>query len=116
VAPPPPPAADPTPLLVSAGSEDPNVSPGSLAAREMGRQVRARNPAWLERSWEWAPAWPVQPATDVAGFVTELESLDPRLATFRAQWGPAAERLLQALASGLGDDGGLAFRFLPPPS
>jgi hypothetical protein len=115
VAPPPPPAADPSPVLVSAGSEGPSASAGSLAAWEMGRQVRDRNPAWLEHAWEWALVWPVQQATDVAGFVTEVESVDPRLATFRTQWGPAAERLLQSLARGLAD-GGLAFRFVSPRS
>jgi hypothetical protein len=116
VAPPPPPAADPTSALVSASGVDPSVVAGSLAEWEMGRQIRARNPAWLEHDWEWAVATPIQLATDVAGFVTKVESVDPRLASFRAQWGAAAERLLQALVSGLAADGGLAFRFLSPRS
>jgi hypothetical protein len=103
-------------VLVAAGSEVPTADPGSLAALQMGRQVRARNPAWLERAWEWTMAWPVQPATNVAAFVTQIESIDPRLASFRAQWGAAAEHLLQALVSGLAADGGLAFRFLSPRS
>jgi hypothetical protein len=46
--------------------------------------------------------------------VTEADAPDPRLASFREQWGPAAERLLTALARGLAADGGLALRFLGP--
>jgi hypothetical protein len=103
-------------VLVSAGSEDPTVGAAALADWEAGRQVRARNPAWLEHEWEWAVAWPVQPATDVAGFVTEVDPVNPRLASFRAQWGSAAGRLFEALVSGLAADGGLAFRFLSPRS
>jgi hypothetical protein len=103
-------------VLVSAGSEVPTADPESLASVEMGRLVRARNPAWLERGWEWTLAWPVQPATNVAGFVMEVESIDPRLAGFRVQWGAAAEHLLRALVSGLAADGGLAFRFISPRS
>jgi hypothetical protein len=102
-------------VLVSAGSDDPSVEPEALAW-EAGRQVRDRNPGWLEHDWEWSVAPLVQPATDVTGFVTETESVDPRLASFRAQWGAAAERLLQALVSGVAADGGLAFTFLSPRS
>jgi hypothetical protein len=53
-------------------------------------------------------------ATDIAGFVTERGSPDARLATFRALWGPAAERLLDALARGVASDGWLVFRFVSP--
>jgi hypothetical protein len=59
-------------------------------------------------------AWPNRSAIEIAGFVIEDEPMDPRLASFREQWGPAAERLLSALADGLLADGGLALRFLGP--
>ena len=53
-------------------------------------------------------------ATDIAGFVIESDATDWRLATFREQWGPAAERLLSALAHGFAADGGLVLRFWSP--
>ncbi|MDP9467475.1 MAG: hypothetical protein M3P32_01870 [Chloroflexota bacterium] len=56
----------------------------------------------------WAHAWRDHPATDVAGFVTSSDVSNPRLASFRAQWGPAAERLLAALVGWLATNGGLA--------
>jgi hypothetical protein len=76
--------------------------------------ARSRHLEWLERGWAWGYAWPDNDATEVAGFVTEFGAPDPRLASFREQWGPAAERLLTALARGLAADGGLALRFLGP--
>lgn len=81
-APPPPPPVDPAPVVVQAGDEDPSA----LAA--------------LRGS-----------ATDIAGFLTESDATDWRLASFRSQWGPAAERLLAALARALASDGGLVLRF-----
>lgn len=117
-APPPPPAAQPTPLLIAAGNVGAAqaASLGAIARWEVGRMVRARNPGWLDREWEWDVASPVQSATEVAGFVTAVDEPDPRLAAFRAEWGPAAERLLHALACGFAVDGVLAFRFLSPRS
>jgi hypothetical protein len=53
-------------------------------------------------------------ATDIAGFVTESDTSDWRLAAFRSQWGPAAERLLTALTRGFAADGGLVLRFSSP--
>jgi hypothetical protein len=106
-------------VLVAAGSADPTAqgtSPASLEAWNLGETIRGRNPAWLVRGWEWAHPWPVQPATEIAGFVTQVEQADPRLASFRTQWGPAAQSLLEALARGLAADGGLALRFLSPGS
>jgi hypothetical protein len=119
VAPPPPPPADPTPLLVAAGSEDPTAQAafrGSLEPWDLGRVARGRHLEWLERGWAWAPTRPGGSATEVAGFVTDVDPPDPRLTSFRAQWGPAAQRLLQALARGLAADGRLALRFLAPRS
>ncbi|MEO8638492.1 MAG: SpoIID/LytB domain-containing protein [Chloroflexota bacterium] len=84
VAPPPPPAVDPSPVVVQAGDEDP------AAAAVLGS------------------------ATEIAGFLTESDATDWRLTSFRSQWGPAAERLLSALARGLAADGGLVLRFRSP--
>jgi hypothetical protein len=53
-------------------------------------------------------------ATAIAGFVTESDATDWRLVTFREQWGPAAERLLNAVARGFAADGGLVLRFWSP--
>ena len=53
-------------------------------------------------------------ATEVEGFITESDATDWRLATFREQWGLAAERLLTALAHGFAADGGLVLRFWSP--
>jgi hypothetical protein len=64
----------------------------------------------------WGTAWPDHPATDVAGFVTSRDAPDRRLATFRAEWGPAAEQLVKALASGFAARGGLALRLGAPLS
>ena len=85
-APPAPPAVDPSPVVVGAGDEDPTAL---------------------------APLQHVE-ATDIAGFVTESDAADWRLATFRSQWGPAAERLLTALTRGFAGDGGLVLRFWSP--
>jgi hypothetical protein len=82
-APPAPPAVDPSPVVVEAGGDDPTASASPGSA------------------------------TDIAGFVTEYDAADWRLASFRSQWGPAAERLLTALARGIAADGGLVLRFLP---
>jgi hypothetical protein len=82
-APPAPPAVDPSPVVVEAGDDDPTASASHGSA------------------------------TDIAGFVTEYDAADWRLASFRSQWGPAAERLLTALARGIAADGGLVLRFLP---
>jgi len=86
-APPPPPPSDPAPVVVAAGTDDPTAPLGYGAMLTV---------------------------SDVAGFVTERDSLDRRLATFRSLWGPAAERLLAALARGLASDGGLVLRFVDP--
>jgi len=85
-APPAPPAVDPSPVVVEAGDHDPTA----LAAFHHIT------------------------ATDIAGFVTESDTPDWRLATFRSQWGPAAERLLAALTRGFAADGGLVLRFWSP--
>jgi hypothetical protein len=85
-APPAPPAVDPSPVVVEAGDDDPTA----LAAFHHIT------------------------ATDIAGFLTESDTPDWRLATFRSQWGPAAERLLAALARGFAADGGLVLRFWSP--
>lgn len=82
-APPPPPAVDPSPVVVQAGDDVPT------AVASHGS------------------------ATDIAGFLTKSDATDWRLASFRAQWGPVAERLLAALARGVAADGGLVLRFLP---
>jgi len=91
VAPPPPPSAHPDPVVVKPGADDPTAPTGVQGALEV-----------------WAHAWQDHPATDVAGFVTSLDAPDPRLAAFRAQWGPAAERLLAVLVGWLAANGGLA--------
>jgi hypothetical protein len=117
VAPPPPPPVDPPPVLVGAGDEDPTALAsfrGVLQPWELQPVARSRHLEWLERGWAVAYAWPVRSATEIAGFVVDAEPVDPRLASFREQWGPAAERLLSALATGLVSDGGLALRFLGP--
>ncbi|MEX0625451.1 MAG: SpoIID/LytB domain-containing protein [Chloroflexota bacterium] len=80
-APPPPPAVDPSPVVVQAGD------PTALAAFAHGT------------------------ATDIAGFVTEVDGPDRRLAGFRSQWGAAAERLLTSLTRGFAAHGGLVLRF-----
>jgi hypothetical protein len=85
-APPAPPAVDPSPVVVEAGDEDPTA----LAAFHHIT------------------------ATDIAGFVTESDTPDWRLAAFRSQWGPAAERLLTALTRGFAANGGLVLRFWSP--
>lgn len=90
--PPHPPSPDPKAVIVEAGNDDPAALAG----------------------WVWAFAWPDHSATEVAGFVTEVDARDPRLVTFRALWGPAAQRLLAALARGIAADGGLALGFLAP--
>jgi hypothetical protein len=117
VAPPPPPSADPEPIVVEAGDDDPTAIGafrGSPADWDLQPMARSRHLVWLERGWAVGYAWPERPATEVAGFVISDEVIDPRLAGFREQWGPAAERLLSALARGLVADGGLALRFLGP--
>ncbi|MEP6807215.1 MAG: SpoIID/LytB domain-containing protein [Chloroflexota bacterium] len=110
--PPPPPPADPPPVIVEAGSVDPTA--GALQTWELGSAVRSRNPQWLEHAWGWIETSSNNAATDVAGFVTQVDTPDSRLTSFHAQWGPAAERLLAALLRGLRDDVGLAVRFLAP--
>ena len=117
MAPPPPPSVDPSPVIVEAGDEDPTALGafrGAVEPWDLDGMARSRHLEWLERGWAWGYAWLDRSATDVAGFVTEVDSPDPRLASFREQWGPAAERLLAALARGLAADGGLALRFLGP--
>ena len=116
-APPAPPSTDPLPVVVQAGDEDPTAVSAFSGAPEpwdLESVARSRHLAWLERGWAVAYAWPSRPATEIAGFVIEPDQADPRLAGFREQWGPAAERLLAALALGLMTDGGLALRFLGP--
>jgi hypothetical protein len=116
-APPQPPSADPAAVIIEAGAQDPTAIGafrGVLEPWELGPLARSRNLAWLERGWEWAYVWPDHPATEIAGFVTERNTPDPRLATFSALFGQAAERLLTALAHGFAADGGLALRFAPP--
>lgn len=93
VAPPPPPSAHPNPVVAKPGTDDPTAVRGVMGALEV-----------------WAHVWHDHPASDVAGFTTALDSLDPRLTSFRSQWGPAAERLLAALAGWLAANGGLALR------
>ena len=85
-APPPPPAVNPSPVVVQAGGDDPTA----LASFQHVS------------------------ATDIAGFVTESDAPDWRLATFRSQWGPAAERLLASLTRGFAAEGGLVLRFRSP--
>lgn len=116
-APPPPPPVDPSPVVVEAGDDDPTALAtfqGVVEPWTLDPTARGRHLEWLERGWARAYAWADHPATEVAGFVTEVDAPDPRLATFRTEWGPAAERLLSALARGLGADGGIALRFLGP--
>jgi hypothetical protein len=86
-APPPAPPADPAPVVVEAGNQDPTASLGYGATLTV---------------------------SEIAGFVTERDSLDPRLEAFRTLWGPAAERLLAALARGFASEGGLVLRFVGP--
>lgn len=83
-APPAPPPVDPSPVVVEAGDEDLTAVSHHITA------------------------------TDIAGFVTESDSPDWRLAAFRSEWGPAAERLLTALTRGFAADGGLVLRFWSP--
>lgn len=119
VAPPPPPSADPTPVVVEAGNDDPTALVafrGTMQPWDLGAVARSRHLEWLERGWRWVFVWPDHPATEIAGFVTEVDQPDARLASFRAEWGPAAERLLAALARGLAGDGGLALGLLAPRS
>lgn len=118
-APPPPPPSDPTPMLVEAGNDDPTALAafrGTMQPWDLGAMARSRHLEWLERGWTWVFVWPDHPATEIAGFVTQVDSPDPRLASFRADWGPAAERLLAALARGLAGEGSLALGFLAPRS
>ncbi len=91
VAPPAPPSAHPEPVVVKPGDDDPTAPTGVIGALEV-----------------WAHAWQDHPATDVSGFVTSNDAPDPRLASFRPDWGPAAERLLAALAAWFAANGGLA--------
>ena len=117
VAPPSPPSVAPSPVVVEAGDEDPTALGafrGVLEPWELEPIARSRHLEWLERGWAVGYAWPDHSAIEIAGFVIEAEPMDPRLASFREQWGPAAERLLSALADGLVADGGLALRFLGP--
>ena len=119
LAPPQPPSADPAPLTVAAGGQEPSalaVFRGVLEPWEFSPVARNRNLSWLERGWELAHVWPDHPAIQIAGFVTERDARDPRLAGFSAMWGPAVQRLLTALAHGLAVDGGLALRFPMPRS
>ncbi len=117
VAPPPPPSADPEPVVVEAGDADPTALGafrGIPESWDLEPVARSRHLAWLERGWAVGYAWPARPATEIAGFVIEVDVIDPRLAGFREQWGPAAERLLSALTQGLVADGGLALRLFGP--
>jgi hypothetical protein len=103
--------------VVEAGDADPTslgAFRGSPEPWDLEPMARSRHLAWLERGWAVGYAWPDRPATEIAGFLIEVDPVDPRLAAFREQWGPAAERLLSALAQGLVADGGLALRFLGP--
>jgi Stage II sporulation protein len=86
VAPPPPPSSQPAPVVVEAGDDDP-TAPSTVGDGS---------------------------ATEIAGFLTEVDGSDPRLAGFRSQWGPAAGRLLTVLARRLAADGGLFLRFRVP--
>lgn len=118
-APPPPPEADPSPVVVAAGTEDPTAMAsfrGTVEPWELSVVARSRHLAWLERGWVWVFVWPDHPASEVAGFVTEKLAIDPRLASFRAEWGPAAERLLSALAHGIAGERGITLGFLAPRS
>jgi hypothetical protein len=117
VAPPPPPPVDPPPVLVEADDEHPTALgsfSGVLQPWELEPMARSRHLEWLERGWAVGYAWADRSGIAIAGFVIEVAPMDPRLASFREQWGPAAERLLSALATGLVSDGGLALRFLAP--
>ncbi|MDQ2854014.1 MAG: hypothetical protein M3R32_04055, partial [Chloroflexota bacterium] len=107
--PPRPPFANPLPVMVAAGSEDPSAHDTAL-----GTVAGTKHLAWLERGWDWSFAWPNHSATEVAGFVTETDAPDPRLASFKGQWGAATQDLLRALARGFAANGGLAFG-LPAP-
>jgi hypothetical protein len=86
VAPPAPPSSQPAPVVVEAGDDDPTA----LSTLGDGS------------------------ATEIAGFLTEVDGSDPRLAGFRSQWGSAAGRLLTVLARRLVADGGLFLRFRVP--
>lgn len=91
VAPPPPPPAHPARVVVKPGERDPTVTIGVKGAIEV-----------------WAHAWQDHPATEVAGFV--MPSAPSRAASqgSGSAWGPAAERLLEALVGWLVANGGLA--------
>ncbi len=118
-APPRPPPADPAPVAVEAGDDDPIALAafrGTVQTWDLGAMARSRHLEWLERGWSGVFLWPDHPATEIAGFVTHVDSPDPRLASFRAEWGPAAERLLAALARGLAGEGGLELGFVAPSS
>lgn len=118
-APPPPPSADPAPVVVEAGNDDPTALGafhGIVQPWDLGDMARGRHLEWLERGWSWVFVWPDHPATEIVGFVTQVAQPDPRLASFRAEFGPAAERLLAALARGLAGDGSLALGFPAPRS
>ena len=91
VAPPPSPPAHPDPVVVRPGSDDPTAPTGVMGALEV-----------------WAHAWQDHPAIEVAAFVTFSDSPDPRPVGVRAEWGPAAERLLAAVVGWLAANGGLA--------
>lgn len=89
VAPPPPPPAHPSPVVVKPGGHDPTVPIGVKGAVEV-----------------WAHAWQDHPATDVAAFLAP--SLSRAGSGSGGAWGPAAERLLDALVAWLAANGGLS--------
>lgn len=91
VAPPPPPPAHPAPVVVKPGGHDPTVPIGVKGALEM-----------------WAHAWQDHPATEVAGFLAQTAPSGTGSGGGGAAWGPAAERLLDALVAWLAANGGLA--------
>jgi hypothetical protein len=116
-APPPSPPVDPDPVVVEAGGDPTALMSfrGARAPWDLDATARGRHLEWLDRGWTWGFAWPDRSATQVAGFVTEVDPPDPRLMAFRSQWGPAAQRLLTALTLGFAAEGGLALTF-PGPS
>jgi hypothetical protein len=116
-APPPSPPLDPDPVVVEAGGDDPSALMsfrGAPGQWDLDATARGRHLEWLERGWTWGFTWLDRSATQVAGFVTEVDPPDPRLAAFRSQWGPAAQRLLTALTLGFAAEGGLALTFRGP--
>lgn len=91
VAPPHPPPAHPDPVVVEPGSRDPTAPTGVMGPLEV-----------------WAQVWQDHPASNVAGFLTSSDAGDPSQDGHRAEWGPAAERLLATLVRRLATNGGLA--------